>query len=136
VTDALPGKPVKARIFTYTLDHGVKPKDGSYAYQVMFLPQNDICSGKLLSTGSKHIHAVAGKDAVMAAFYEPGVVTLPEGGTLEAKQPALVMLRNRRIYAADPGQKLKFLELSLSGKPYRITFPEGPAAGDTVSVPF
>lgn len=137
VTDALSDTPVKARLFTCTLDHGVRPRDGSFAYQVMFLPQKDACTGKLLSTGSKHIHAVAGKDAVMAAFYEPGSVTLPDGGTLEAKQPALIMmLRNRRIYAADPGRKLKFLDLTLSGKSYHISFPEGPAAGDTVSIPF
>lgn len=136
VTDALSDKPVKARLFTYTFDHGVKPKDGSYAYQVIYLPQKDACTGKLLPTGSKHIHAVAGKDAVMAAFYEPGVVTLPDGGTLEAKQPALVMLRNHRIYAADPGRKWKTLDVVLSGKPYRISFPEGSAAGDTVSIPF
>lgn len=135
VTDALSARPVKARLFTCTFDHGVKPKDGAYAYQVIYLPQKDACTGKLLRAGSKHIHAVAGKDAVMAAFYEPGAVTLPDGGTLEAKQPALVMLRNNRIYAADPGRKLKALDVVLSGKPYRISFPEGPAAGDTVSIP-
>lgn len=136
VTDALSDKPVKARLFTCTFDHGVKPKDGAYAYQVIYLPQKDACTGKLLPTGSKHIHAAAGKDAVMAAFYEPGVVTLPDGGTLEAKQPALVMLRNNRIYTADPGRKLKTLDVVLSGKPYRLPLPEGPAAGDTVSIPF
>ena len=135
VTDALSDKPVKARIFTCTFDHGVKPKDGSYAYQVIYLPQKDACSGKLLRAGSKHIHAVAGKDAVMAVFFEPGVVTLPDGGTLEAKQPALFMLRNNRIYAADPSQKLKFLDLSLSGKQYRLHLPEGPSIGNPVSVP-
>lgn len=135
VTDALPDKPIKARLFTCMFDHGVKPKNGSYAYQVIYLPQKDACSGKLLAADSKNIHAVAGKDAVMAAFYEPGVVTLPDGGTLEAKQPALVMLRNNRIYAADPGRKQKLLDVILSGKQHRLHFPDGSAAGNTVSIP-
>ena len=101
----------------------------------MYLPQAAECSAKLLETGSESIHAVAGKDAVMAAFHEAGTVTLPDGTVLEAKQPALVMLRNGRIYAADPGRKRKILDVVLAGRKYRLPFPQGAKAGRTVSVP-
>lgn len=70
-----------------------------------------------------------------AAFHEAGTVTLPDGTVLEAKQPALVMLRNGRIYAADPGRKRKILDVVLAGRKYRLPFPQGAEAGRTVSVP-
>ena len=95
VTEALSDAPVRGRIFTCAINHGRKPENAFYAYQVVYLPQAAECSAKLLETGSESIHAVAGKDAVMAAFHEAGTVTLPDGTVLEAKQPALVMLRNR-----------------------------------------
>lgn len=135
VTEALSDAPVRGRIFTCAIDHGRKPENAFYAYQVVYLPQAAECSAKLLETGSESIHAVAGKDAVMAAFHEAGTVTLPDGTVLEAKQPALVMLRNGRIYAADPGRKRKILDVVLAGRKYRLPFPQGAEAGRTVSVP-
>lgn len=65
VTEALSDAPVRGRIFTCAINHGRKPENAFYAYQVVYLPQAAECSAKLLETGSESIHAVAGKDAVM-----------------------------------------------------------------------
>lgn len=63
-----------------------------------------------------------------AAFHEAGTVTLPDGTVLEAKQPALVMLRNGRIYAADPGRKRKILDVVL-GRPEVPAFVSAGSGG-------
>ena len=134
VTAALSAAPVKGELFTLTIDHGVRPENGSYAYLVAFRPEGE-WGPQLLNTDSDAIHAVAEGGAIMAAFYEPGSVTLPDGSCLEAKQPALVMLRNGRFYAADPGRSRKQLEFSLGGKKLRLVPPQGREAGRPASLP-
>ncbi|MBS1370832.1 MAG: hypothetical protein HPZ91_12845 [Lentisphaeria bacterium] len=134
VTDAMSAAPVKGELFTLAIDHGVRPQDGSYAYLAAFraIPEAEI---RLLEASSDAIHAVAGGGAVMAAFYEPGTVVLPDGTMLEAKQPALVMIRNGELRAADPGRKRKVFDFVYGGKKYRVRTPQGREAGRSVSVP-
>ena len=134
VTAALSSAPVKGELFTLTIDHGVRPGNGSYAYLVAFHPAGE-WGAQLLKTDSDAIHVVAEGGAIMAAFYEPGSVTLPDGSLLEAKQPALVMLRNGRLYATDPGRSRKQLEFSLGGKKLRLVLPQGREAGRPTSLP-
>ncbi len=135
VTDALPAAPVKARIFSAVIDHGIRPEHASYAYLVAYRSQEGAYFESLPESSSRSIHAVFGRGALMVAFYEPGTVTLPDGDTLEAKQPALVMVRKDRIYAADPGRTRRVLDLVSGGKKYRLHFPRGAEAGGTVSIP-
>ena len=134
VTAALSADPVKGELFTLTIDHGVRPENGSYAYCVTFHsePESDV---RLLKTGSDAIHAVARGGTVMAAFFEAGTVTLPDGSTLEAKQPALVMLRNGRFYAADPGRKRESCDFLLGGKTFHLPLPQGREAGRSAFLP-
>ena len=135
VTAALSEDPVEGELFTLTIDHGVRPENGSCAYLVAFDSRKEP-DVQLLKTDSDAIHAVAKNGVVMAAFFEPGNVTLPDGRVLGAKQPALVMFRNGRIFAADPGRTRKKVEFTLGGNQFLVSLPQGREAGRTVSASF
>ena len=125
-------KAVTGKIFFVSLDHGQCPKAGSYAYSVSYKggKQDHI----LLPGSSDAIHAVAKDGIVMVVFYEPGSIILPDGIELTAKQPVLLMLRNDKLYAADPSQKRKIFDVKIGNRQYRISLPQGQKAGDTVAI--
>ncbi len=132
VVAAASGEPEKGTLFTLLLDHGTRPVNARYAYSVEY-HTGDTESLVLLKTTSDAIHAVAIGDAVMAVFYESGAATLPDGSQLISEQPALLMLRQGKLYAADPGQNKKNLDITLNDRKIQIALPELQLAGSTTS---
>ncbi len=122
VTDALSDEPVKGRIFAIGIDHGVRPRNASYAYAVGWA-EEPLPEFKRLAASSDAIHAISVSGVVMAAFYEPGSVELPDGTKLTARQPSLALLRNGELQAVDPARKYKNLEFEMGGKKYRFPAP-------------
>ena len=133
VTAALSAAPVRGKIFYLYLDHGRRPKNGRYTYAVT--PVGRSCDATPLKTSSDAIHAIACDGVAMAAFYRPGWAESPDGTRLEAEQPCLLMVHGDRLYAADPGRKLKALTVRRNSRSYRISLPQGRLAGSTVSLP-
>ena len=76
----------------------------------------------------------AGKSGA-ALFYTPGKVELPGLGTLEAFQPAAVLIRDGVFFVADPTQERKTLLFSLGSRRIEVTLPQGVHAGKSVRLP-
>lgn len=127
-------RPVEGGVLTIYLDHGIQPRNAEYCFQIA--PVGD--SAKLSRLpGDAGCHAVfdpAGKSGA-ALFYTPGKVELPGLGTLEAFQPAAVLIRDGVFFVADPTQERKTLLFSLGSRRIEVTLPQGVHAGKSVRLP-
>ncbi|SFC35700.1 chondroitin AC lyase [Parapedobacter composti] len=142
-------EPVTQQTFTLAIDHGVKPRDATYAYMVLpaitaaetraYLRQQPV----QVISNSKKLQAVShNKSGIhFAVFYEPGEVTFSNGIQLAAHQPALFMLKSSttgiaRIAVADPTCKRKSVTFRLrlpSGEDtITVNLPTGQRAGKSV----
>jgi len=135
VDQALSPDPVTGKMFYFYLNHGKKPRNGSYAYSVEFVRDGKLHDYRLLPTSSDAVQSVTDGKTVMVSFFEPGWVDLPDDRRLTADRPLLLMIRNGNLYAADPSQKLDAAELTVGEKRQHIIFPQGQLAGSTVSLP-
>ncbi len=127
-------RPVEGKVLTIYLDHGVKPRNADYCFQIA--PVGDTAKLSRLS-GDAGCHAVfdpAGKSGA-ALFYSSGKVELPGFGTLEAAQPSAVLIRDGVLYAADPMQQNKMLRFRLKGRTLEVALPQGVRAGESVRLP-
>ena len=127
-------RPVEGKVLTIYLDHGIQPRNADYCFQIA--PVGD--SAKLSRLpGDAGCHAVfdpAGKSGV-ALFYTPGKVELPGFGTLEAFQPAAVLIRDGVFFVADPMQERKVFRFRLGGRKLEVALPQGVRAGESVRLP-
>lgn len=107
---------VKGEVFTLWVDHGAKPAGAGLEYLMVTTPGAEK-NFRLLSGGDK---VQAGYDAAaklaLVAFFEPGKVEIPEVGVLESLQPAMVLVRDGKLSAADPLRKAEKLRFRLGGK--------------------
>lgn len=127
-------RPVEGKVLTIYLDHGIKPRNADYCFQIA--PVDD--SAKLSRLpGDAGCHAVfdhAGKSGA-ALFFTSGKVELPGFGTLEAAQPSAVLIRDGVLYAADPMQQNKMLRFRLRGRTLEVALLQGVRAGESVRLP-
>ncbi len=107
---------VEGEVFTLWVDHGVKPAGANLEYLMVTTPGAEK-NFRLLASGDK---VQGGYDAaaklVLISFFEPGKVEIPGVGTLEAMQPAMVLIRDGNLSAADPLRKGGKLLFKLDGK--------------------
>lgn len=135
------GKELSADVFNLWISHGVKPKDGTYAYMVV--PDKSLEDFRsFVSTQSYQIiqntialQAVKLKNQYAVVFYRPGTVELGDGLTLSADRQTIVYLKQEpsgfKIWAADPLYTQKEVYLNLNGREVQIAFPQGALAGST-----
>lgn len=135
VDQALPPDSMTGKMFYFYLNHGKHPVNQSYAYSVAFLREGKLHDFQLLPVSSDAVHAVTDGRTLMASFFAPGSLDLPDGRRVAADRPLLLMIRKGTIFAADPSQKLETAELVIGELHQTIVFPQGQSAGSTVSLP-
>lgn len=122
-------------LFTLTIDHGVKPENGSYAFAILpgatpeetanwnrgkFLVNNDTCQAVEFNDGT-----------VGAIFHAPGKL-----GRFETKAPGVFLIGKKRVVAADPSARLPEITLVLDGVSRRVRLPGGEQTGSSVATGF
>ena len=109
-------------VFTIGFDYGVNPSNQSYAYIVVPTVDNkeelEAYANKKnieIVENSKHIQSVyhKGLDIWQAVFFKAG--TLQHGDmTLTVDKGCIVMVRDNKIYVADPEQKEEVISISFN----------------------
>ena len=127
--------PVEKDLFTLTIDHGMKPVNGSYAFAILpgatpeetanwnrgkFLVNNDTCQAVEFNDGT-----------IGAIFHAPGKL-----GRFETKSPGLFLIGRKRVFAADPSARLAEITILLDGVSRRLRLPGGEQAGSSVAADF
>lgn len=122
-------EPVKQDVFTLWLDHGLRPRDASYAYLVVpnlepagiaaYQRKGDI----VILANSVSLQAVQHRTLrwSQVVFYQAGKIRLSDRLTLRADSPCLVMVKTNKkgltqMAVSDPSRKLKTLRLAISGR--------------------
>lgn len=127
--------PVEKALFTLTIDHGVKPENGSYAFAILpgatpeetanwksgrILANDDICQAVEFNDGT-----------VGAIFHAPGKL-----GRFETKAPGAFLIEKKQVFAADPTARLSEIRIALDGVSRRVRLPGGEQTGSSVATGF
>lgn len=139
-------EPMTREIFTLWLDHGAGPHQARYAYWVTPDVSLDAMSappvrilGNQPQLQALH-HDALGLTAI--AFYQPGRLDLPQGGSLGVDQPCLVLLREGTeawaVSVSNPENRPLQADVEITpagGVPQRLHFdlPGGPEAGRSLT---
>lgn len=141
----------RADVFSLWFDHGVKPKDASYAYIVtpIDLPgQIEAYAAELplhILTNTREIQAVFHEelDLTGIAFHVPGKLSIEENFTVEADRPCLLLInrKNKTLTISDPTTKLQEITIKLSdtqeGEIIKtIVLPKAEYAGRSVTASY
>tara|TARA_R110002050_G_scaffold72581_5_gene156285 strand:- start:476 stop:2659 length:2184 start_codon:yes stop_codon:yes gene_type:complete len=122
-------KVVSKEVLKVWFEHGVKPKNGSYAYMVFpSISENELKTiyeagtpYEILSN-TKDLQAVKNKDenVVQAVFYQSGNLSLEKKLDLQMENAGIIMLKLKRgkvesFSISDPTRKLTELKFTLEG---------------------
>lgn len=135
------GKKISADIFNLWISHGVKAKEGKYAYMVVpdksleeFRTFTATQNYKIIQNSSV-VQAVKLNQQYAIVFYHPGTIDLGEGLTLATDKQVIVYLEQKGtgydIWVADPLYSQREVCLALNGREVQIAFPEGELTGST-----
>lgn len=122
-------------IFCLTIPHGKNPTDVSYEYiihpGVSFEGAPEKPPVKIIAN-TADLQAVEFPDGDIAAiFHSPG-----ELGTFKTLTPGIFLIGPKKIHAADPTARMRYLQL-IDGKNNRIRtieLPQGQQAGRTITI--
>lgn len=135
------GKKISADIFNLWISHGVKAKEGKYAYMVV--PDRSLKEFQTFAAtqnykiiqNSSAVQAVRVNHQYAVVFYHPGIIDLGEGLTLAADKQVIVYLEQKGtdydIWVADPLYSQKRVCLTLNGREVQIAFPGDELTGST-----
>ncbi|TKC00196.1 polysaccharide lyase 8 family protein [Pedobacter cryophilus] len=141
---------IEGKVFKMWFNHGVDPADATYAYIVRpGISQQEMQIDKQqeikILANSKTLQAVKNEalNILQVVFYEAGVLS-DEDITIKVDQPCMVMVKNidtknPEIHLADPTQKLKEVNISISSKIMKredkrlLVLPKDNFAGSTMS---
>ena len=155
--------PLTEEVFTSYIDHGTKPADAAYAYQIVPGTSSNADLAGLSKEASVRVLAntyelqavhTASESLTQAIFHAPAVLDLPEGGRIRTDASGAIQYRavgdKHLLTVADPTQKLRQLTITLDGRVTglgasydsgenvtRVTalLPDGPYAGQSVLIP-
>jgi chondroitin AC lyase len=128
-----PQADVAGDLFSLNIDHGKNPVDQAYAYSIGLAGKNP---GSVIRQNTSRLQAVQFADGVIGIVFEtPGTFTQNDL-SLVADKPCVVILnvQTKKLFAADPTQKLKSLHFIFNGKDFMAELPVGANAGSTVSI--
>lgn len=137
-------EPVVKNVFSLWIDHGMSPRDASYAYVILpaatekqtrdyfAKPAVEILSN------TADLQVVRCGAATSGVFYKPGALAYAAGKRLSVTQPCLVLIKEdvqgAVLTVSDPTQKLASLDLTWNGKSVKVTLPAGADAGSSIRV--
>lgn len=119
-------------VFCLEIDHGIQPKEQSYAYSVT--PINAKSAKPEILTNTEQVQAVCVGNVTGAAFYSPGRIDNGKNQTLEVYSPCIVMIAGKRVFVCDPTQKLTNIKLCINKKSFAVVLPTGQYAGSSVEI--
>ena len=146
------GAEVDWDVFALSINHGGRPEADTYAYAVYPGATTDSMPrlhreprvSVLQLTDSLQAVGAGSGSMILAAFFKPGRLSLPNGGFVEADQSCLVVLDRtvtpERLHVADPTHRATSILIRVATSPktvreMRIPLPRGAFAGQTVSAP-
>jgi chondroitin AC lyase len=156
-------EPVQKDVFLLSIQHPTRPTQETYAYKVIPNATVHTPSRTTLLAQSDTVHAVADVKAGLyqAVFFAPGRLLLPNGETIHADTPCMLLLRLdgtkfTQIAVSDPSRKLEKIKLRTSFKipagkthpsslvssvqgdqtVWRIDLPQNEMAGQSVAIAF
>ncbi|AXY73439.1 chondroitin lyase [Paraflavitalea soli] len=138
---------VKKNVFTLWLDHGIQPKNATYAW--IALPNVDAVTASKYSKKSPirilantpELQAVeyTGLQRTGIVFYKAGSIKVSDKLTVATTQPCIVMIKAKgatvsamAIAISDPTQKLSFLQLKVNERTIQVSLPTDGKAGSTI----
>ena len=127
--------PVTEELFTLTIDHGMKPKNGSCAFAILpgATPEETANwkRGKVLANTTA-CQAVEFHDGTIGAiFHAPGKL-----GNFETKAPGAFLIRKGQVFVADPSARRSEITIALDGVTRSVKLPGGEEEGRSVPVRF
>lgn len=135
---------VSADVFQLTIHHGIKPRNGSYAYAVVPDVSLDefrtYMSDKLpeVIINKPEVQAVSSGQTYMAVFYQPGSICLQPDLRLQTAQPSLFCIQRQEngwhIAVSDPLCCQQEICFALNGREVRMKMPGGECVGSTTLV--
>ncbi len=128
--------PVKGKVLTIRLEHGVRPQNAGYCFLITPAGDNSAPLPARI-TSAPGIHAVFDehRKTGFALFYTPGRVEFPGYGILESAHPAAVLIRDGTLTAADPAQQEERFRFRLGNRELEGAFPQGVHAGESIQIP-
>jgi chondroitin AC lyase len=125
-------EPLTSDVMTLWLDHGVKPKNASYAYFVL-LDAEEASNIKVLANTPDLQAALNTKlNLLAAAFWKVG--TLDAGDLkIEVDQPCMVLARNQQITVSNPRNQPLVVNLKVNGIALTFNLPAGAMAGSSIT---
>jgi len=130
---ATPKAEVTRAVFKLWIDHGRGASGGHYAYAVSTLPDGSK-PVVLENSGLRQAVLIAGAGAAIV-FWAPGEIELPDGMSLAADEPCLVLAGPTETLVVDPTQRLPRLSLEIDGAAHEVELPGGALAGTPARVP-
>jgi chondroitin AC lyase len=119
-------EPVEKEVFRLWINHGISPQSASYGYMVFPSATKDDWQQQMKQSGieplclTEKAHVVRFKNIIQSVFFEPFSFQIPDGETLCADRPCIVMMERdgdrRMLSVCDPTQKEKEIILRISGK--------------------
>jgi chondroitin AC lyase len=133
--------PVTSNVFKLWIDHGVRPKDASYAYSV------HTALSKVLSNTADLQAAVDDEDELVGAvFWKPGAIDGLNFGRIEVDQPCLFLLRkvmtprgdrdldvSIKLSISNPKNQALNVNVRIGERRLKFELPGGLMAGSTVT---
>ena len=131
--------PVTRKVFSVWIDDAAAT--GRYAYTLVPGATAEklrayVTSPRLEIVGNTaEVQAVRdGTAGVTEALFYAAATLDASGLSIHADGPCALILKRDGIYAADPTQKEKAVTLTINGRPFPVTLPQGEMAGSSVRV--
>jgi len=126
---------LSAEVFSLSIQHGVAPQNGSYAYAVIPGGTAPVASWFRILQNGKGIQAVEHQNGtiIYVVFYEAGSIQT-SAGIIGADRPCMVMIHQGTIYVSDASRKSDILRLTTPSGMQEISLPDNLFAGTTVKV--
>lgn len=132
------GEIIKKRVFSLYLSHGISPENARYSYivvpSVSELPEG--FKGMTEISNNEECSAVfSEKDSALGiVFWKPGRL-FAKNIDISADIPCVLLIKQGgTVFAADPSQKYKKINLTVNGANVSADLPQGDYAGSTVAV--
>lgn len=120
-------------VYSLAINHGVRPKDASYAYTVSPLSTPEGCVWYKVIAQTDTLHAVTSADESVAfgVFFAPGSIEIM-GHSISVSEPCMLMLIGDKRYISDPTHLQYQLHVCVDGENKEISVPTWQFAGTTV----
>jgi chondroitin AC lyase len=131
-TSSMPAEDVSEAVFTLSIEHGVEPKDGTYAYCIS--PATGAREPVQVVANTETLQAVRFRGGLVeAVFHAPGSLTDISGHLVAVDSPCVALLEVTggvlSATVADPTQSRERIRLQLDDKGCDAQLPTGLDAG-------